>query len=454
MPAKNMDELVALCKRRGFVFQSGEIYGGLKGCYDYGPMGIEVKNNLRKAWWNSLIYDRDDIEGLESSLLNNRLVWKHSGHEDGFSDPLVECKACHSRMREDKMKDRSKCDNCGSTDLMEPRAFHLMMKVNIGPVESDDSYGYLRAETAQTTYVNFKNVMDSTSQKIPFGIAQMGKSFRNEITPRNFVFRMREFEQLEMQYFVNPKEDEKFYDEWKKIRLDWWVKQGINSENLKFEDHGPDDLAHYAKAAADIEYKFPHGFDELEGIHNRQDFDLGSHTKAQEDFDIKAKVLPNKDSNSKLNYVDPQTKENYIPFVVETAMGGDRGFVAILNEAYTVEDLGEGKTRTVLKFAKHIAPVKVAVIPLARNNEELVGKARELHSALKKLQLGRVVFENTGNIGKNYRKHDEIGTPMCITVDFDTIEKGLVTVRDRDTMEQTVVKFDEIVDFVKDFYNK
>lgn len=452
MAAKSMDELVALCKRRGFVFQSGEIYGGLKGCYDYGPMGIEVKNNLRKSWWNSLIYDRDDIEGLESSLLNNRLVWKHSGHEDGFSDPLVECKSCHSRMREDKMKDRSKCDNCGSTDLTEPRAFHLMMKVNMGPVESDDSYGYLRAETAQTTYVNFKNVMDSTSQKIPFGIAQMGKSFRNEITPRNFVFRMREFEQLEMQYFVNPTEDEKFYEEWKKFRMEWWVKQGISPENLKFEAHGPNDLAHYAKAAADIEYNFPHGFDELEGIHNRQDFDLGSHTKAQEDFDIKAKVLPNKDSSAKLNYVDPQTKENYIPFVIETAMGGDRGFVAILNEAYTVEDLGEGKSRTVLKFAKHIAPVKVAVIPLARNNEELVGKARELHSALKKLQLGRVVFENTGNIGKNYRKHDEIGTPMCVTVDFDTLEKGVVTVRDRDSMEQAVVKFDELVGYIKNFF--
>ncbi len=453
MSAKSMDDLVSLCKRRGFIFQGSEIYGGLKGTYDYGPLGIELKKNLRNAWWNALVYERDDIEGIEAALLSNRLIWKYSGHEGTFSDPLVECKKCHTRMRADHIKN-GKCENCGSSDLTEPKAFMLMMKTNIGPVDDGTSFAYLRAETAQSTYVNFKNVLDSTSQKIPFGIAQYGKSFRNEITPRNFVFRMREFEQAEMQFFVEPGTDEKWFEDWKKIRMEWWQKQGLKKENLKIVPHPKDKLAHYAKAAEDIEYNFPHGFDELEGIHNRQDFDLGSHTKAQKDFDIKASVIENKDSNAKLNYIDPSSNKNYIPFVVETAAGLDRGVIAVLNEAYTEEDLGDGKERLVLKLAKHLSPIKVAVIPLAKNNEELVKVAHKIKDDLQKLAIGRILFENSGNIGKAYRRHDEVGTPICLTVDFETLENGTLTVRDRDTMSQERIKLDDVVNYVTNFFKE
>ncbi len=448
MPAKSMEDLVSLCKRRGFIFQGSEIYGGVKGIYDFGPLGIELKKNLRDAWWGAMVYERDDVEGIECALLYNRLVWKYSGHEDTFSDPLVECKKCHTRMRQDKMKDQSKCDNCGSTDLTEPRKFMLMMKTNIGPVDDGSSFAYLPAETAQGTFINYKNVVDSTSRKIPFGIAQMNQSFRNEITPRNFLFRTRQFEQAEMQFFVEPGTDEQWYDKWKEARKEWWKEQGLSEENMRFEPHPENDLAHYAKAAGDIEYKFPHGFDELEGIHNRQDFDLGSHTKAQADFDIQANVMKNTDSNMKLNYLDPQTNKSYIPFVIEVAAGLNRGIIAVLNEAYTEEDLGDGKSRLVLKLKKHLSPIKAAVIPLARNNEEIVEKAKAMKTRLQKLGLGRILFENSGNIGKAYRRHDEVGTPLCFTVDFDTLEDGTITVRDRDTMEQIRIKEDEVEQYL------
>lgn len=453
MPAKTVNDIVALCKRRGFIFTGSEIYGGLGGAYDYGPYGVELMKNIKNAWWNAMIYSRNDIEGLDAALISNRLMWKYSGHEGSFSDPLVECKKCGARMRQDKMKDPTKCDNCGSTEITEPRAYQLMMGLSIGATSDGAINAYLRPETATTTYVNFKNVMDAKPHKLPFGIAQIGKAFRNEISPRGFVFRMREFEQAEMQYFVRPDEDEKYFEMWKEIRRAWWINElGIPAEKLRFTPH--EKLAHYAKAAGDIEYAFPDGFDEVEGIHNRQDFDLGSHTKAQSEFDIKAKVMENKDSTVKLSYSDPQTGENFIPFVIETAMGVNRAMLAVMLEAYTEEQLPDGKSRLVLKLKPKLAPVKAAVIPLARNVPELVEIANNIENDLRKLHIGRIELENSGNIGKNYRRHDEIGTPVCITVDHQTQEDGTVTLRHRDTMEQERVKIEDVPKRVMEIINQ
>ncbi len=435
MPAKTVNDIVALCKRRGFIFTGSEIYGGLGGTYDYGPYGVELMKNIRNAWWNAMIYSRDDVEGLDSALITNRLLWKYSGHEAGFSDPLVECKKCGARMRQDKMKDTSKCDNCGSTDITEPRAYQLMMGLSIGATADGAINAYLRPETATTTYTNFKNVLDAKPHKLPFGIAQIGKAFRNEISPRGFVFRMREFEQAEMQYFVNPVDDEKYHEMWMQERLAWWVNVlGIPAEKLRFAPH--EKLAHYAKAAVDIEYEFPDGFDEVEGIHNRQDFDLGSHTKGQGDLNIQANVLENRDSTTKLAYSDPQSGQTFVPYVIETAMGVNRAMLAVMLEAYEEEDLGDGKSRTVLKLRPALSPVKAAVIPLARNVPELLDMSNELVARLRKMAIGRIELENSGNIGKNYRRHDEIGTPVCVTVDHQSLEDGTVTLRHRDTMAQ------------------
>ena len=452
MPAKTINDIVALCKRRGFIFTGSEIYGGLGGAYDYGPYGVELMKNIRNAWWNAMIYSRNDIEGLDAALISNRLMWKYSGHEAGFSDPLVECKKCGARMRQDKMADQSKCDNCGSTDITAPRAYQLMMGLSIGATSDGAINAYLRPETATTTYVNFKNVLDARPHKLPFGIAQIGKAFRNEISPRGFVFRMREFEQAEMQYFVNPAEDEKYFDHWKQTRMSWWQNVlGIPAEKLRFAPH--DKLAHYAKAAVDIEYEFPDGFDEVEGIHNRQDFDLGSHSKSQNEFKINANVLENKDSTTKLSYSDPQSGDNFIPFVIETAMGVNRAMLAVMHNAYTEEDLGDGKSRVVLKLRPKLAPVKAAVIPLARNVPELLTVANEIEDALRALAIGRIELENSGNIGKNYRRHDEIGTPVCITVDHQTLEDGTVTLRLRDTMAQTRVAVADVPSRVLEIIN-
>ena len=443
MPAKTVNDIVALCKRRGFIFTGSEIYGGLGGAYDYGPYGVELMKNIRNAWWNSMIYSRDDIEGLDAALISNRLLWKYSGHEASFSDPLVECKKCGARMRQDKMKDMSKCDNCGSTDITEPRAYQLMMGLSIGATADGAVNAYLRPETATTTYINFKDVLDAKPHKLPFGIAQIGKAFRNEISPRGFVFRMREFEQAEMQYFVNPADDEKYHQMWMETRLAWWINVlGIPANKLRFMPH--EKLAHYAKAAVDIEYEFPDGFDEVEGIHNRQDFDLGSHTKGQKDFEIHANVLENKDSTTKLSYSDPQSGENFIPYVIETAMGVNRAMLAVMIEAYEEEDLGDGKTRTVLKLKPQLSPVKAAVIPLARNVPELLDISNDIVAQLRKLAIGRIELENSGNIGKNYRRHDEIGTPVCITVDHQTMEDGTVTLRHRDSMAQERVAIADV----------
>ena len=447
-----MEDLISLCKRRGFIFQSNEIYGGLQGLYDYGPLGVELKSNLKKAWWKSMVYERDDIEGIDSSILTNPLVLKYSGHEDTFSDPLVDCRDCNSRWRSDHIEDR-KCPNCGSSNLTEPRPFNLMFKTSVGPVEDGSSFAYLRPETAQSIFTNFKNVMDSTPHSLPFGIAQIGKAFRNEITPRNFIFRVREFEQMELEYFVKPGEDEKWHKEWTEFRVNWWQEQGIARDNLEIYYVPEEELAHYSKGTVDIMYKYPHGTEELEGIANRTDFDLGSHTKGQDDLDIKAKVTKNTQSNSKLAIQDLDTKEWFLPYVIEPSAGVDRGFLAILNEAYNEEILDDGKKRTVLSIKPHLAPIKVAVIPLKRNNEEMVMKAESLKKSLQKVIDGRVLLENTGNIGKNYRKNDEIGTPACITVDFQTLDDDTVTVRDRDSMEQKRVNLSEINSFLKKIYN-
>ena len=447
MPAKSINDIVALCKRRGFIFTGSEIYGGLGGAYDYGPYGVELMRNIRNAWWNTMIYARNDIEGLDAALISNRLMWKYSGHEGSFSDPLVECKKCGARMRQDKMKDPTKCDNCGSTDITEPRAYQLMMGLSIGAMANGEINAYLRPETATTTYVNFKNVLDSKPHKLPFGIAQIGKAFRNEISPRGFVFRMREFEQAEMQYFVNPNEDEKYFEYWKQNRMNWWINTlGIPAEKLRFLPH--EKLAHYAKAAVDIEYAFPDGFDEVEGVHNRQDFDLGSHTKGQGEFKLSAHVMENKDSTVKLAYSDAQTGDSFIPYVIETAMGVNRAMLAVMLEAYEEEDLGDGKTRTVLKLKPWLSPVKAAVIPLVRNVPEIVDLSNKLVDDLRKLGIGKIELENSGNIGKNYRRHDEIGTPICVTIDHQTMEDGTVTIRYRDTMEQERIAIDDVVNKV------
>ena len=438
-----MDELVSLCKRRGFVFQSGEVYGGLQGVYDYGPLGVELKNNLKHSWWSAMIFERDDIEGLDAAILSKKEVFKYSGHDDTFSDPLVDCKDCKSRWREDLIVD-GKCPGCGSHDLTSPRPFNLMFKTPVGPVENEESFAYLRPETAQHIFTSFKNVQDSTSRQIPFGIAQIGKAFRNEINPRNFIFRLREFEQMELEYFVKPGEDEAALDYWCAERLGWWEKQGVNPSSLEIYNVPNEELAHYSKKTIDIMYRFPHGLEELEGIANRTDFDLGSHTKNQDALSLTSKTMENDESTMRLAVQDLEAKKWYVPFVIEPSAGVDRGVLAILNEAFTVEAVGDGKERTVLKLKPHLSPIKAAVIPLKKNNDELVRLAKEIKQNLQALGLGRVFFENTGNIGKAYRRHDEVGTPMCITVDFDSLENQTVTIRDRDSMEQKIVSISEL----------
>lgn len=452
MVAKTMDQLVSLCKRRGFIFQNSDIYGGLQGVYDYGPLGVELKNNLKNAWWRAMVYERDDIEGLDSAILTNRKVLHYSGHEDTFSDPMTDCKKCKGRFRADHIKD-GKCPNCGSADLTEPRPFNLMFKTAIGPIDDGSSFGYLRPETAQAIFTQFKNVVDSTSRKLPFGIAQIGKSFRNEITPRNFIFRVREFEQAELEFFVMPGEDEKWHEIWKEARLKWWEEQGLKREDINVYTTPKEDLAHYSKATYDIEYRFPHGMEELEGIANRTDYDLGNHTKAQNEMNLTSHCHENPDSTQKLCIMDDNNKW-VVPFVIEPSMGVDRGVLAVMTAAYEEEDLGEGNSRIVLKLKKHLAPIKVAVIPLKKNHEGIMNKCHEIKQNLLKLGIGRVALENTGNIGKAYRRHDEVGTPLCITVDFETLENQpeSVTVRDRDTMEQTRVNIADLPNYLRDYF--
>ena len=440
-----MDELVALCKRRGFIFQSNEIYGGLQGLYDYGPLGVELKNNLKQAWWRDIVFDRDDVEGLDAAILTKPSVLKFSGHEDTFSDPMVDCKSCNQRFRADQVP-----DHCKKEDLTEPRQFNLMFKTAVGPIEDKDSFAYLRPETAQNIFTNFKNVVDSTSRKVPFGIAQIGKAFRNEITPRNFVFRVREFEQMELEFFVAPGTDDDWHKKWVDARLKWWNEQGVSTENIELYNVPSNELAHYSKATVDIMYKFPHGLEELEGIANRTDFDLGSHSKNQKDLDIHSNVLENDESNSRLALQNIETKQWFVPYVIEPSAGVDRGVLAVLNEAYRVEELEGGKTRTVLKLKPHLSPIKAAVIPLKKNNKQLVEIASKIKKTLQGLRLGRILLENSGNIGKSYRRHDEVGTPLCITVDFETLDDDSVTIRDRDTMQQERIAISKLSKYVED----
>ena len=445
-----MDELVSLCKRRGFIFQSSEIYGGLQGMYDFGPLGVELKNNLKSAWWKSMVYERDDVEGLDASILTNQLVLNYSGHEDTFTDPLVDCRSCKSRWRADQIEDT--CPNCGSQDLTDPRPFNLMFKTNVGPLEDEGSIAYLRPETAQQIFTNFKNIVDSTSRALPFGIAQIGKAFRNEITPRNFIFRVREFEQMELEFFVQPGEDNLWHDKWIEERSKWWESQGVSKKKIRFLEVPKDELSHYSKRTVDLMYEFPHGEEELEGIANRTDFDLGSHSKNQDQLNIQSKIRENSDSNSRLAIQDKDSNEWIVPFVIEPSAGVERGVLAILNEAYKVEKLEDGKERIVLALKAHLSPIKAAVIPLKKNNEDLVSLAKNVKDELQSLGKGRVLLENTGNIGKSYRKHDEIGTPMCITIDFDSLDNNTVTIRDRDTMEQKTIQIQELTTHFSKFF--
>ena len=445
-----MDELVSLCKRRGFIFQSSEIYGGLQGMYDFGPLGVELKNNLKNAWWKSMVYERDDVEGLDASILTNQLVLNYSGHEDTFTDPLVDCRSCKSRWRADQIEDT--CPNCSSQDLTDPRPFNLMFKTNVGPLEDEGSIAYLRPETAQQIFTNFKNIVDSTSRALPFGIAQIGKAFRNEITPRNFIFRVREFEQMELEFFVEPREDNLWHDKWIEERSKWWESQGVSKKKIRFLEVPKDELSHYSKRTVDLMYEFPHGEEELEGIANRTDFDLGSHSKNQDQLNIQSKIRKNSDSNSRLAIQDKDSNEWIVPFVIEPSAGVERGVLAILNEAYKVEKLEDGKERIVLALKPHLSPIKAAVIPLKKNNEDLVSLAKNVKDELQSLGKGRVLLENTGNIGKSYRKHDEVGTPMCITIDFDSLENNTVTIRDRDSMDQKIHQIHDLTTYFSNFF--
>ena len=450
MAAKTIDELISLCKRRGFIFQSNEIYGGLQGLYDYGPLGVELKKNIKDSWWRELVYERDDIEGLDASILTKQTVLNYSGHEETFTDPLVDCKNCNARWREDHLE-KKVCPGCGSNDLTEPRPFNLMFKTNIGPIDDGSSFAYLRPETAQQIFVNFKNVVDSTSRSLPFGIAQIGKAFRNEITLKSFIFRVREFEQMELEFFVTPGEDEEWHKFWVEERINWWERQGLSRDNLELYEVPEDELAHYSKATVDIMYKFPHGTEELEGVANRTDFDLGSHSKNQDELNICAKTKHNNDSNSKLAIKEPHMKDWVVPFVIEPSAGVDRAVLAVLNEAYHEEQI-EDSSRLVLKLKPHLSPIKAAVIPLKKNNPEMVELAKNIKKQLQSKGLGRVLLENTGNIGKSYRKHDEVGTPICITVDFESLEDGSVTVRDRDTMNQERIPKENIEQYFLNYF--
>ncbi len=434
-----MDKLVSLAKRRGFIFQSSEIYGGLGSVWDYGPLGVELKKNLKERWWRSLVHERDDVEGLDAAILMHPRVWEASGHVSGFTDPLVDCKVCKNRFRADDPSIKgtpgtpeAQCPTCGNKgSLTEPRLFNLMFKTFMGPVEDAAAVVYLRPETAQGIYVNYLNVMQASRQKIPFGIAQIGKAFRNEITPGNFIFRTREFEQMEMQFFVKPGEDERWFEEWKAARMEWHRGLGIDPARLRFHAHAPDELAHYAKAAFDIEYEFPFGWQEFEGIHNRTDFDLGRH----QEF-----------SGKKLEYVDTVGGERYLPYIIETSLGADRLALVVLVDAYREEEVG-GERRVVLRLSPSIAPIKAGVFPLVKKDgmPDLAGR---IYDELRK--HFPVFYDDGGSIGRRYRRQDEAGTPYGITVDGQTLQDQTVTVRDRDTLAQERVATGRLLEYLRE----
>ncbi len=542
MPAETLEQIVSLCKRRGFIFPGSEIYGGLQGTFDYGPLGVELKNNLKAAWWRANVYERDDMEGLDAAIIMNRLVWKYSGHEETFVDSMVDCQTCKGRFRADKLgeancllhptKRPGECEG----KLTDPRPFNLMFQTQVGPVADEHSYAYLRPETAQGIFANFGNVLTTSSRKLPFGIAQIGKAFRNEITPRNFIFRVREFEQMEIEYFVMPGQEDEWHERWLQDRLAWWRSMGLRSDNFQVYNVPREELAHYSKATYDLMYRFPIGFEELEGIASRMDYDLGSHSRDQGSLDLTANVTTNTDSTDRLTYYDHENRRHIVPFVIEPSAGVDRGVLAVLTEGYDeqqVKALSDerqkaaaealdafmksverndklpaeqrdamlergaaigrdlpanlpqalglldmpgassiqlGKKlrgqvnpaldeayRTVLHLKPALAPIKAAVFPLKRNQPEIVETAQNIRRMLQSEGDMRTVYDDTGAIGKLYRRQDEIGTPFCITVDFDTLGRGddsalqnTVTVRDRDTMDQERVPIGELQQYLRE----
>ncbi|MEO5986053.1 MAG: glycine--tRNA ligase [Candidatus Limnocylindria bacterium] len=437
MPASNFDVISSLAKRRGFVFPSSEIYGGMAGFWDYGPLGVELKNNIKAAWWRHMVQLRDDVVGLDAAIIMSPRVWEASGHVAGFSDPMFDCRSCKNRFREDDLKGAPSeiaCPNCGNKGtLTDARQFNLMFSTHVGPVAESSSLAYLRPETAQAMFVQFENVATSMRRKLPFGIAQMGRSFRNEITPGNFIFRLREFEQMEMEFFVHPRDEDEWFARWVETRHAWWTDVlGISAERLRLRPHAADELSHYSKQTTDIEYEYPIGWSELEGIADRTDFDLRAHAAG---------------SGKKLEVFDEEAGEHIVPYVIEPAMGVDRAFLTVLVDGYTEEQVAKEK-RVVLRIRPDLAPVKAAVLPLLRNRPELVERARRLTADIKPLVAA--MYDDTASIGKLYRRQDEIGTPYCVTVDPESLEDGAATIRDRDTMTQERVAFDLVPTRVAD----
>jgi len=427
------DDLVALCARRGFIFPSSEIYGGINGFWDYGPLGVELKQNVKALWWQRMVRERDDVEGIDSAIVAHPRTWEASGHVEHFSDPMVDCRACKKRFRADQLEDAGPCparEGSSEHDFTAARNFNLMLRTFVGASEEAASQAYLRAETCQSIFTDFKRVREAARQKLPFGIAQIGKAFRNEINPRNFTFRSREFEQAEMEYFVHPSEREKWFRYWLEERLAWHRALGIPEEALRVREHEPDELAHYAKAAADVECRFPFGWHEIEGVHDRGDWDLSRHSEY---------------SGKDLAVTDPETKEHYVPMVIETSVGIDRTCLALLTTAWAEEALPEGESRTVLRLHPAVAPIKVAVLPLSK---KLAEPARVLAGELRR-QMS-TFYDESGNIGKRYRRQDEAGTPFCVTYDFDSPDDGKVTLRDRDSMDQQRVALDAVGSWLRE----
>ena len=428
----DLDKLASLCKRRGFIFQSSEIYGGLASTWDYGPLGVELKNNVKNSWWRTFVWSRDDIVGLDASILMHPDVWRASGHVGSFTDPLVECLECHRRFREDHLEGPN-CPDCGG-EFTEARQFNLMFKTFIGPVEDQASEAFLRPETAQGIFVNFENVLNATRKRLPFGIAQIGKAFRNEITTGNFIFRTREFEAMEIEYFVMPGEDEEAHERWIEDCVGWYTGLGVNPDRIRVRPHDADELSHYSKATHDLEYLYPWGWGEIQGVANRTDYDLKAHTEA---------------SGQNLTYFDQESGQRIVPYVIEPAAGVDRSVMTFLVDAYTEEEVstpsGKTETRVLLKLHPELAPVKVAILPLSRN-ARLAPTAREVFETVQRSGLipGFVQYDDTQSIGRRYRRQDEIGTPLCVTVDFDTLDDNAVTIRYRDTMEQIRLPISEL----------
>ncbi len=419
----DMEKIVSLCRRRGFIFPSSEIYGGLSSCWDYGPLGVELKQNIKQSWWRAVVRERDDMVGLDASILMHPQVWQASGHLEGFSDPLVECKSCHMRWKADDLTSNN-CPSCGG-ELTEARQFNLMFKTFIGPLEDEANVVYLRPETAQGMFVNFQNIVNTTRKRLPFGIAQIGKAFRNEITTGNFIFRSREFEQMEIEYFVKPGTDDEWFNYWVEERLNWYVNLGIKRDNLRLREHSKGELAHYARKCFDIDYLFPMGWAELEGVANRGDFDLVQHAKH---------------SGKSMDYFDDESKEHFLPYIIEPSAGADRSTLAVLCDAYA-EEPDKDEIRVLLHFSPDIAPIKIAVLPLSRK-EQLATFAKEIHADLRRHWM--VSYDDTQSIGRRYRRQDEIGTPLCVTIDFQSLEDNQVTIRERDTMNQIRVPIGEL----------